>query len=90
MSLNETLKVNGINYLAYNSFLKLQTILTIDGVWEFFLKERNINIKMSGSFGISFFPRDGDTVEELIKKSDSAMYEVKRKVKDGIKIYEGD
>ena len=54
-----------------------------------FLKEKNLNIKMTGCFGISSFPNDGNTVEELIKKADSAMYEMKRKGKNGIKIYEG-
>ncbi|MCP4147422.1 MAG: GGDEF domain-containing protein [bacterium] len=55
-----------------------------------FLKERNINLKMTGCFGISAFPQDGDTVDELIRKADSAMYDVKHKGKNGIKIYEGD
>ncbi|HLP46039.1 MAG TPA: GGDEF domain-containing protein [Candidatus Kapabacteria bacterium] len=54
-----------------------------------FLKEKNLNIIMTGCFGISGFPRDGSTVEELIKKADSAMYEVKRRGKNDIKIYEG-
>ncbi|MCP5108016.1 MAG: GGDEF domain-containing protein, partial [bacterium] len=55
-----------------------------------FLQEQQIDLKMTGCFGISYFPRDGDTVETLIKKADTAMYEVKRKGKNGIKIYEGD
>jgi diguanylate cyclase (GGDEF)-like protein len=55
-----------------------------------FLKDKNLNIKMTGCFGISSFPRDGDTVEELIRKADAAMYDVKHKGKNGIKIYEGD
>jgi len=54
-----------------------------------FLQDKNLNIKMTGCFGISSFPQDGNSVEELIKKADSAMYDVKRKGKNGIKIYEG-
>lgn len=54
-----------------------------------FLMEKKLNIKMTGCFGISSFPQDGNSVEELIKKADSAMYEMKRKGKNGIKIYEG-
>ena len=54
-----------------------------------FLKDKNLNITMTGCFGISCFPQDGATVDELIKKSDSAMYEMKRRGKNGIKIYEG-
>jgi diguanylate cyclase (GGDEF)-like protein len=55
-----------------------------------FLANQDLNIKISGSFGISSFPGHGNTVEELIRKADIAMYEVKRTGKDGIKIYEGD
>lgn len=55
-----------------------------------FLRNKQLDIKMTGCFGISSFPSDGDTVEELIRKADAAMYEVKRKGKNGIKIYEGD
>jgi diguanylate cyclase (GGDEF)-like protein len=54
-----------------------------------FLNEKSLNIKMTGCFGISSFPQNGNSVEELIKKADSAMYEMKRKGKNGIKIYEG-
>lgn len=54
-----------------------------------FLKDKKLNIQMTGCFGISCFPRDGSTVDELIRKADSAMYDVKRRGKNGIKIYEG-
>lgn len=54
-----------------------------------FLKDKGLNIRMTGCFGISCFPRDGSTVDELIRKADSAMYDVKRRGKNGIKIYEG-
>jgi diguanylate cyclase (GGDEF)-like protein len=53
-----------------------------------FLKSKNLNIHISGCFGISSFPENGFDVEELIRKSDLAMYDVKRKGKDGVKIYE--
>jgi diguanylate cyclase (GGDEF)-like protein len=55
-----------------------------------FLKDKNLAIEISGCFGISSFPENGNTVDELIRKADIAMYEVKRTGKDGIKIYEGD
>ncbi|MDQ1352886.1 MAG: two-component system, cell cycle response regulator [Acidobacteriota bacterium] len=54
-----------------------------------FLKDKGLSIEMTGCFGISCFPRDGSTVDELIRKADSAMYDVKRRGKNGIKIYEG-
>lgn len=34
---------------------------------------------ISGSIGISMFPRDGEKAEELLKNADIAMYEVKKK-----------
>ncbi|MCP4218641.1 MAG: GGDEF domain-containing protein [bacterium] len=55
-----------------------------------FLEEEQLNIKMTGCFGIASFPQDGDSVDVLIRKSDAAMYDVKHTGKDGIKIYEGD
>lgn len=55
-----------------------------------FLSDRGLNIHMTGSFGISVFPEDGDSVETLIKKADTAMYQIKRTGKNGIKIYQGD
>jgi diguanylate cyclase (GGDEF)-like protein len=43
----------------------------------FHLEGYQINI--STSIGISFFPDDGDTAEELIKKADLSMYKAKEK-----------
>lgn len=43
---------------------------------------------ISCSIGISTFPKDGDTPEELIRKADMAMYEAKRKGKQGIYYYD--
>jgi len=55
-----------------------------------FLKKDGLNLKISGCFGIANFPEHGDSVNELIKKADMAMYEAKKNGKDGIKIYMGD
>ncbi len=52
-----------------------------------FMESKNLNIKITGCFGISSFPEHGSTVEELIGKSDMAMYDVKHQGKNGIKIY---
>jgi len=52
-----------------------------------FMSHDSLNVKITGCFGISSFPENGGTVEDLIRKSDMAMYEVKRKGKNGIKIY---
>lgn len=42
------------------------------------------------SMGIVRFPQDGDTVHDLIKKSDIAMYDAKRHGKNGISYYDED
>jgi len=41
----------------------------------FYIKKHEITI--GASVGISLFPRDGKNTEELLKKSDMAMYEAK-------------
>ena len=46
------------------------------------LTVNNIEMKTSASIGIAIFPDNGETVESLLQKSDSAMYEIKNKVKD--------
>lgn len=43
---------------------------------------------ISCSIGISTFPKDGNTPEELIRKADMAMYEAKRNGKQGIYYYD--
>jgi len=56
----------------------------------YFLEKDGLNLKISGCFGISNFPEHGDSVNDLIKKADMAMYDVKKSGKDGIKIYTGE
>lgn len=55
-----------------------------------FLEKKDIEIQITGCFGISSFPVHGSNVEELIRKADLAMYHVKRTGKDGIKLYHED
>lgn len=40
-------------------------------------------ILVTASIGVSIFPRDGDTIEVLMRKADEAMYKVKKENKDG-------
>jgi diguanylate cyclase (GGDEF)-like protein/PAS domain S-box-containing protein len=42
----------------------------------------NLKLDVSASIGISLFPKDGCTIEELIKKADIAMYKAKEKGRD--------
>lgn len=44
-------------------------------------------VSVSASIGISIFPDNGSTYEELFEKADSALYEVKQHGKDGFKIF---
>lgn len=39
--------------------------------------DHNIKIKLSLSMGISFYPRDGDNIDQLMSKADKAMYSSK-------------
>lgn len=43
-----------------------------------FFENEGFNIRVPASFGISVFPEDGGTVEEIIRSADNAMYEAKR------------
>lgn len=47
----------------------------------------DIKISVTASFGISSFPEQAKSIEELIGMADQAMYEVKAKDRNGVKIY---
>lgn len=51
---------------------------------------QNRDFKISGSVGISLYPKDGKNFYELFKKADVALYEAKNRGKDGFAIYHGD
>jgi FOG: GGDEF domain len=42
---------------------------------------------VSGSIGISFYPYDGSSYEELFRKADAAMYAAKNGGKDSFRVY---
>ncbi len=46
------------------------------------------DLDLSGSVGVSMYPSDGETLEELYAKADAALYEAKRKGKNQFVIYE--
>ena len=52
-----------------------------------FLSDLGINTHLTASFGLSTFPYKSKTKEELINHTDSAMYYVKDRGKDGIYVY---
>lgn len=48
----------------------------------------NKDYKVSGSIGIAVYPMDGLTYEELFKKADTALYNVKATGKDNYRLYD--
>ncbi len=44
-------------------------------------------VSMTASIGIATFPGDGDSVEELLKNADTAMYHVKKRGKNAYQFY---
>jgi diguanylate cyclase (GGDEF)-like protein/PAS domain S-box-containing protein len=62
---------------AYNIVKTLRKPFTIDD-YEFYI---------TSSVGISIFPKDADTVENLLKYADSAMYDAKNRGKDNYRFY---
>ncbi|MFI3174286.1 MAG: diguanylate cyclase [Bacillota bacterium] len=50
-------------------------------------EDHNKSYSISASVGISMYPKDGTTYEELYKKSDIALYDIKKTGKNGYKLY---
>lgn len=50
-----------------------------------FLKNRQLDLKLTASFGISTFPDDSEDIDGLIAAADQAMYEVKKSSKNGLR-----
>jgi diguanylate cyclase (GGDEF)-like protein len=48
----------------------------------------NIEVGVSASIGIAFYPQDGVTAAELIRSADKAMYRVKRDGKNSFGLYQ--
>jgi len=51
-----------------------------------FFQKENYNIKVTASFGIAVFPDDASTIDDIIKMSDHAMYDVKKRGRDNIQL----
>jgi diguanylate cyclase (GGDEF)-like protein/PAS domain S-box-containing protein len=49
------------------------------------IKDDVINI--TSSIGVSFYPRDGDSLHDLLKKADIALYRVKKSGRSGFQFY---
>lgn len=49
-----------------------------------FMKDVDLNLRISASMGVATFPTDATTKEELIRLADEAMYEIKNTTRGGI------
>ncbi len=47
-----------------------------------------LNLHLTCSIGISFFPEDGTDIESLVRKADMAMYEAKRNGRNSFHVFE--
>lgn len=47
-------------------------------------------LSISCSVGISIYPRDAQNAKDLVKKSDTAMYKIKRDGKDGVVLFDNE
>lgn len=75
--------------LAHHNIMMLQQIL--EEIKTLFVRPwmlKGADYYCTMSMGVVRFPKDGDTVEELIKKADIAMYEAKRSGKNRIAFYD--
>lgn len=75
-------------YLPYTS--KANSKYVLDRLWENVRKHEfdidGIKLKITASYGSAGYPDDGKTVKEIIEKADIAMYNVKKRSRDGIEI----
>ena len=46
-----------------------------------------VNLSLTASIGISFYPDDGETVDDLLKAADAAMYHGKKRGRNGYQFY---
>jgi diguanylate cyclase (GGDEF)-like protein len=51
-----------------------------------FLTRQQLNLQISGSFGLATCPDDGDTVHAMLRSADSMMYEVKNTTRNDVAV----
>jgi diguanylate cyclase (GGDEF)-like protein len=51
-----------------------------------YLKDEDINIEITASFGVSSYPGDGTTLQDLLHAADKAMFSVKGTGKNGVRM----
>ena len=53
-------------------------------------KVQGYEVPTTGSIGVALHPEHGDSVSELLKHADAAMYQAKRNGRDGVAVYSGE
>lgn len=53
-----------------------------------FLQGEDLDVRITASFGVSAYPQDGGSKDEVLRLADEAMYRVKETTRDGIEIAE--
>ena len=77
--LNDIKEEKNANMIIERIFNKISTIYNIEDT----VKGVTHNINVACSIGASFFPRNGQTFEELMKNADEILYKIKRASKSG-------
>ncbi|HUB09189.1 MAG TPA: sensor domain-containing diguanylate cyclase [Myxococcales bacterium] len=52
----------------------------------YFLKDHGLAVRITASFGVATFPDDASSADELMRKADMAMYQVKESGRDGVRL----
>ncbi|OOB78693.1 MAG: hypothetical protein BEN18_06470 [Epulopiscium sp. Nuni2H_MBin001] len=88
-------RIGGDEFLVFLKNFKVEEVLIerLNKITEAFLNTYSDGIQkyqISGSIGVSSYPKDGDTFTTLYKKADAAMYHAKKQGKNQFAIYKND
>lgn len=76
------------NISSMDSLVKIVDKIMMSITDPIFYKNQKIHLTIS--IGISIYPNDGKTIDDLLKNADSAMYEAKEEGRNGFKFYTED
>ncbi len=88
-------RLGGDEFIAFLS--KIQSVLEAEAISSLIIhsfrepfKVNDKELVVSASVGISIYPLDGNTLEELVNNADIAMYKVKKESKNNYKLYKSE
>lgn len=70
-----------------NSEIVLKKADVLQRIFAALRSNEKVDYTLSGSIGVSFYPSDGRSYEELFRKADLAMYAAKNCGKNAFRIY---